>query len=644
MAGREGDRRVFPPFWRVGGFSLPPPPTHAGIDRRDYRLALCRTKQLLTLPAQSSGESDSLEDLPVEDNEGQVGDTLQSQISSPVRVRSSNQRDLSQSSSSSPLKERDLKQNLPNVSINKQLYYSPKKLIGVNHRKSIRRKSYPCGEFCLQSLKSNRVIYGSCDNIQQRNSNLDVPAIVKSFNQKDQFSFLLNFRHSENHILKVSSLEDLFHYSKRTTFGNHLSFPACDNIHKRYSKSYDEIRKYVDCSVNNSASLLADKVGYGCDLATGEKFVRNKNCLSCNRSVMSASCDFCLLGKACGEGKIRSKFHTGHFDNKTQTSVLTDVNKDSQDDDWFSVSKLKGKSTVVHLQQPKNNSLVSPKEIITSSLYLDSNFLVCKNDIKDIVTSPPKRIEYSIEPEITKDSSSEKIKDQFTVDRLEVRNIKQKKDAVDEVLLIKESDKEFSPDGEWPKKFDENVCWPLQVKSSNDDSTCKYEELANETRVPPNTQRFNISSPSKDKWQHVLERNANNSDNNNSKLEPNEVFISEEHVLCSSFHTEGIDSQRVLESPRADCVNTSPNQPSTSAEVEERLTCSDYVEDCVYINVEPSSVNSDGSRLDYDDYSGGLFTKTEEEEDNEEDSAAHQLVDDIWLGDEDVDIAGNMRS
>ena len=34
--------------WRIGGFSLPPPPTHAGVDRRDYRSALSWLKNVNT--------------------------------------------------------------------------------------------------------------------------------------------------------------------------------------------------------------------------------------------------------------------------------------------------------------------------------------------------------------------------------------------------------------------------------------------------------------------------------------------------------------------------------------------------------------------------------------------------------------------
>ena len=49
---------VCAPLWRVGGFPLPPPPTHEGVDRRDYRHALFRIKQLHPLSRCDSDELD----------------------------------------------------------------------------------------------------------------------------------------------------------------------------------------------------------------------------------------------------------------------------------------------------------------------------------------------------------------------------------------------------------------------------------------------------------------------------------------------------------------------------------------------------------------------------------------------------------
>lgn len=52
---------MYPPLWRVGGFSLPPPPTLEGVVRRDYRTALCRLRQLQP----DRVAADDIDDLPL---------------------------------------------------------------------------------------------------------------------------------------------------------------------------------------------------------------------------------------------------------------------------------------------------------------------------------------------------------------------------------------------------------------------------------------------------------------------------------------------------------------------------------------------------------------------------------------------------
>jgi len=53
---------VCAPLWRVGGFPLPPPPNHGGVQPRDYRHALYRTKQLTVRQPQSQYSSGELDD------------------------------------------------------------------------------------------------------------------------------------------------------------------------------------------------------------------------------------------------------------------------------------------------------------------------------------------------------------------------------------------------------------------------------------------------------------------------------------------------------------------------------------------------------------------------------------------------------
>ena len=73
VAGSSDKQRVCPPLGRSGGFSLPPPPTHHGVDRRDYRSALCRLQELQLLEYESGETSpdDSDRSPPVKETNNQ---------------------------------------------------------------------------------------------------------------------------------------------------------------------------------------------------------------------------------------------------------------------------------------------------------------------------------------------------------------------------------------------------------------------------------------------------------------------------------------------------------------------------------------------------------------------------------------------